>query len=205
MFVIIPSIRKQALKYLLRGDSVTTESTLAKKRLLGDEGGAGCLGDRIDVRVVTTIQDRDYDVVNGEFASIVTGEGKFFADHRKVLRESKLIVDSIAGDTNTNRREIPRIIVPSFQATGLDGEIMVLKLPAPGLYTAQHIGSIPIPSDVSNLKWLRTKCIPRLMFMKVSSTMYVEYVILIWYSRNTLSKMPKYCQQQQQRTTEQSV
>ncbi|KAJ8652049.1 hypothetical protein O0I10_012323 [Lichtheimia ornata] len=42
----------------------------------------------------------------------------------------------------------------------------VLRLPAPGMYTAQHIGSIPIPSDVSNLKWLRTKCIPRLMFMR---------------------------------------
>ncbi|CDH49465.1 hypothetical protein RO3G_06604 [Lichtheimia corymbifera JMRC:FSU:9682] len=163
---IFASVFNDTILKLKWGDSVTTESTLAKKRLFGDEGGAGCLGDRIDVRVVTTIQDRDYDVVNGEFASIVTGEGKFFADHRKVLRESKLIVDSIAGNTNTNRREIPRIIVPSFQATGLDGEIMVLKRPAPGLYTAQHIGSIPIPSDVSNLKWLRTKCIPRLMFMK---------------------------------------
>ncbi|KAI8147258.1 hypothetical protein BJV82DRAFT_598376 [Fennellomyces sp. T-0311] len=83
-----------------------------------------------------------------------------------MLRESKSIIDKIAESQFISRKEVSRIVAPSFQATGIDGEMMVLRLVAPGLYTAQYMGSLSVPNQPANLHWLRTKCVPRLVYMK---------------------------------------
>ncbi|RCH81194.1 hypothetical protein CU098_003616, partial [Rhizopus stolonifer] len=57
-----------------------------------------------------------------------------------------------------------RLIVPCFQASGLDGEVKIMKLHASGLYTIQHIGSVDIPSSINLLR--DKKIIPRLEFTK---------------------------------------
>lgn len=126
------------------------------------------MGDRVDLRVMTSINGSMHDVLAGEFANSKLGPWKFTSDHLKVLRESKVILDHIVNQEFTTAHNARRLIVPSFQANGLDGEVKVMKLCAPGLYTVQHIGSVDIPSNINCLHDLRKKTIPRLKFMKVS-------------------------------------
>ncbi|KAI9269734.1 hypothetical protein EDC94DRAFT_633507 [Helicostylum pulchrum] len=106
------------------------------------------------------------DVLAAEFANNKLGPPKFTSDHLKVLRESKVILDHIANQKYVDCREIRRLIVPSFQFNGLDGEVKIMKLFAPGLYTVQHIGSVDIPTHVNCLSDLRKKMIPRLKYIK---------------------------------------
>ena len=69
---------------------------------------------------------------------------------------------------SSNNSDARRLLVPCFQATGLDGELKTVILVAPGLHIVQYIGSIPIPSHAEELKLLRTKRIPILNFLKVN-------------------------------------
>lgn len=149
------------LTYIFRGDSVPQISAVAKKRALPEED---VLGNRIDLRVI----GKNNDVLAGEFANSKLGSFKFTSDHLKLLRESKVIFDNIANQRYTSNREVRRLIVPSFQANGLDGEVKIMKLFSPGLYTVQHIGSVDIPTNVNYLRDLRKKIIPRLNYVKVS-------------------------------------
>ncbi|KAI9469101.1 MAG: hypothetical protein EXX96DRAFT_598025 [Benjaminiella poitrasii] len=82
------------------------------------------------------------------------------------IEESKIILDHIVDQEFTTAHDARRVIVPYFQANGLDGEIKIMKLYAPGLYTIQHIGSVDIPNSVNFLCDLRKKTIPRLEFIK---------------------------------------
>ncbi|GAA5815534.1 hypothetical protein MFLAVUS_009046 [Mucor flavus] len=141
------------------GDSVPQISAVAKKRALPEED---VLGNRIDLRVI----GKNNDVLAGEFANSKLGSFKFTSDHLKLLRESKVIFDNIANQRYTSNREVRRLIVPSFQANGLDGEVKIMKLFSPGLYTVQHIGSVDIPTNVNYLRDLRKKIIPRLNYVK---------------------------------------
>lgn len=140
-------------------------SATAKKRSLPEED---VLGDRVDLRVITKANDSMNDVLAAEFANNKLGPPKFTSDHLKVLRESKVILDHIANQKYVDCREIRRLIVPSFQFNGLDGEVKIMKLFAPGLYTVQHIGSVDIPTHVNCLSDLRKKMIPRLKYIKVN-------------------------------------
>jgi hypothetical protein len=117
---------------------------------------------------MTSVDGGVYDVMAGEFANSKIGPSKFILDHLKVLRESKVILDHIVNQEFTTAHDAKRLIVPCFQANGLDGEVKIMKLHAPGLYTIQHIGSVDIPSSINFLRDLRKKTIPRLKFMKVS-------------------------------------
>ncbi|KAG2211861.1 hypothetical protein INT47_004548 [Mucor saturninus] len=58
------------------------------------------------------------------------------------------------------------IQVSTLVANSLDGEVKIMKLFSPGLYTVQHLGSIDIPTNVNHLKDLRKKIIPRLNYVK---------------------------------------
>ncbi|KAG1251537.1 hypothetical protein G6F68_012225 [Rhizopus microsporus] len=137
-------------------------STLARKKLAEEEK----MGARVDLRVLFDVEDKEYDVSTGEFANGSLGPGKFINDHLKVLREGKIILDSIVDKQFISKSHARRLVVPCFQATGLDGELKIVKLIAPGLYTVQYIGSIPIPAHIDDLSLLRKKCIPRLEYMK---------------------------------------
>ncbi|KAI8095165.1 hypothetical protein BDF21DRAFT_393518 [Thamnidium elegans] len=118
------------------------------------------------MRVVTNIEGTEHDIPTGEFANGSFGPDKFSDDHQKVLRESKVILYSIVNRKYTSRSDARRLIIPSFQATGLDGELKIMRLVAPGIYTVQYVGSIPIPNHVEDLQQLRKKCFPRLNYMK---------------------------------------
>ncbi|KAG0183656.1 hypothetical protein DFQ28_001473, partial [Apophysomyces sp. BC1034] len=73
------------------------------------------------MRVLTGIDGHDHDVLNGEFASGVPGPAKFSMDHRKVLREAKVILNNIADNHFMLKNEVRCLVRPSFQATVLDG------------------------------------------------------------------------------------
>ncbi|KAG0179393.1 hypothetical protein DFQ29_002147 [Apophysomyces sp. BC1021] len=143
------------------GDSVSEESTTAKKWLLPNNTRR-VIGDRIDMQIAATIDEQMFDVMNGEFAS--------------VLREAKLILDSII-KPGTATSEVRPLLVPCFQASGLNGEIIILKLAAPGLYTAQYIGSICIPDDVGHLSDLHKKIPTETLVYegKLHSTAYTSF------------------------------
>lgn len=126
------------------------------------------MGDRVNLPVMTSIDDAVYDVMNGEFANSKLGPSKFSSDHLKVLRKSKVVLDHIVNQEFITEHDARRMIAPCFQVNDLDGGIKIIKLYAPGLYTIQNIGSVNIPSSVHFLRDLRKKTIPRLKFMRVS-------------------------------------
>ncbi|KAI7861946.1 hypothetical protein BDF14DRAFT_1737393 [Spinellus fusiger] len=106
------------------------------------------------------------DVLNCEFSGSIPGPQKFIDDHVKILRESKIILDNITNRPYFPTSEKRRLIIPCFQASALDGEVKIMKLSVPGLYTVQHFGSVPIPNDVRDLSLLRKKCLPRLKYIR---------------------------------------
>lgn len=120
----------------------------------------------MDLRVLTRIEGIGEDLANGEFAGSLPGEKKYGDDHVKTLRESKVLLDNIVNRQYFKRSETRRLIAPCFQASVLDGEIKLMKLSAPGLYTVQHFGTVPVPNNELDLAALRKKCIPRLHYLK---------------------------------------
>ncbi|KAI9013878.1 hypothetical protein CLU79DRAFT_805724 [Phycomyces nitens] len=124
------------------------------------------MGNRVDLRVVTSIDGAVHNVSTCEFANAALGPAKFSNDHQKVLQESKVILDSIANTKYVSNSEARRLIIPRFQAAGLDGELKVMKLVAPGLYTDKYIGFVQIPNHFADLQLLSKKCIPSLNFIK---------------------------------------
>ncbi|KAG0738038.1 hypothetical protein G6F16_011760 [Rhizopus arrhizus] len=160
---ILNSMLNDKSLFLKWGDSISESSSLAKKRALPDKN---TMGDRIDLRVLTKVDDSYHDLSNCEFANDKLGPGKFTADHLKILRGSKVILDDITNQKFLKAKDARRLIVPSFQANGLEGEIKITKLVAPGLYTVQHLGSVDVPYLADDLSILRIKTIPRLNFMK---------------------------------------
>ncbi|KAG1135842.1 hypothetical protein G6F37_012457 [Rhizopus arrhizus] len=160
---ILTSIFTDKSLFLKWGDLISESSSLAKKRALPDEN---VLGDRIDLRVLIRVDDSYHDLSHCEFANDKLGPGKFTADHLKVLRESKIILDDITNQEFMQAKDARRLIIPCFQANGLEGEIKITKLVAPGLYTVQHLGSVDVPYLADDLSILRIKTIPRLNFMK---------------------------------------
>ncbi|KAG1051306.1 hypothetical protein G6F43_006481 [Rhizopus delemar] len=141
------------------------------------------MGDRIDLRVLTRVSDSYHDVSNCEFANDKLGPGKFTTDHLKVFRSSKVILDDMTNQEFMQTKDARRLIIPSFQANGLEGEIKLTKLVASGLYTVQHLGSVDISYFVHDLSVLRVKAIPRLKFMKSEDDGFYA----VW------SGMPTYC------------
>lgn len=153
------------IKTIKRGDSVSELSTAAKKRLYQDCDQT--LRDGVDLRVMTSIGNKKYDVLNGKFTNSDQGTTKFFTDRRKVLPEAKTIIDEMMKQTYIPRNEAKRVLIPTFQANGLDDEVTVLKLIASDLYTSQYIGSVCIPSSMYDLKRIRQKCLLRLLYIRV--------------------------------------
>lgn len=147
-----------------RGESISENSTAVKKVSGTYEGWI--FGDQVDMRILTQIKGKAYDVLNGEHANDVPDDNKYYAEHRKVLREAKDTLDCLFEKQYLPPTECKRLVVPSFQATGLDGEVMAVTLPVPGLCMTQRIGYLPIPSTASELKD-KCKCIKRMLFMKV--------------------------------------
>ncbi|KAG1530201.1 hypothetical protein G6F51_013911 [Rhizopus arrhizus] len=101
-------------------------STLARKKLAEEEK----MGARVDLRVLFDVEDKEYDVSTGEFANGSLGPGKFINDHLKVLREGKIILDSIVDKQFISKSHARRLVVPCFQATGLDGELKIVRFPS---------------------------------------------------------------------------
>ena len=138
----------------LRVETVPKESTIARKEN-ADESGEDTIGDKVDMRVFLKHDGLEYDVMNGEYANASQdSETKFYQDHRKVLRESKVILDTVVRKSLLTKKELKRILIPSFQATGLEVELVFLRIIAPGLYTAQRIGALPVPHSYSTLSLL---------------------------------------------------
>lgn len=159
---IFASVFNDPILTLKWGDTVSKQSTADKKAILQD---SVVIGDKVDLRVIANLEGSQMDVLNAEFAGFL-GEKKFLNDHVRSLRESKLNMDAVAGSKFNSDWEIRRIILPCFQGTGLDGEVKLMTLRAPGLYTVQLLGFVPIPDNAADLPKLRLKCIPRLMYAK---------------------------------------
>lgn len=166
-----------------RGDSVSEPSTIAKKRLYQDSDQT--LGDRVDLPVMTSIGDKTVDVLNGEFANSMQGPSKFFGDRRKVLREAKTIMDEMFEQEYMPLSEAKRLLVPTFQANGLDGEVTILRLVAPGLYVSQYKGSACIPNNVHDLKCLRQKVLTTFTVLEGNYPYSCNSFLIVTYRINT--------------------
>lgn len=81
---------------LSSGDTVNKQSTADKKLILQD---SVVIGDKVDLRVIANVEGSEMDVLNAEFAGFL-GEKKCVNDHVKLLRESKLNMDAVAGSNS---------------------------------------------------------------------------------------------------------
>lgn len=72
------------------------------------------IGDRVDMRLVMEVEGKEYDWMNGGYASNAQGDTKFFADHLKVLHEGKNNLDLICSRSTVYAKEEKRILVPTF-------------------------------------------------------------------------------------------
>ena len=95
----------------------------------------------------------------------------------EALRESKTTLDGIVNSKCISGLDARRLITPSVQATGLDTELKIMKLFAPGLYTVRYVGSILILNYVKNLQLSRKTCLPKLNCMKVN--WFIEFLSLL--------------------------
>lgn len=104
------------------------------------------------------------DLINVEFARNI-GKDKFFADHRKLLREAKTSVDQLYASqflTNHNKRSIQGHCIQVF---GVEGQINEVKLVDNGLYISRTLGSLRLPTSEADLYKARV-ILERLMCMK---------------------------------------
>lgn len=162
---IIDSIFEHPTLKMMWGDSVNGQSSIAKKA--NQEPNKKCIGDKIDFRVCFKDRNKLVDLLNGEIAKDQTNNTKYFDDHAKLCRESKIISDQFYSSPHVKNKEKKALKIRGIQLCGIEGEITETRLVEEGLYTFSVIGFLRLPTSKDHLYRLRT-LIKRLFEIKRS-------------------------------------
>ncbi|KAI9476369.1 MAG: hypothetical protein EXX96DRAFT_576920 [Benjaminiella poitrasii] len=166
------------------GDTVPEESSAAKKQ---DINATTVIGDKIDLRVCTSSPSgKIIDLLSVEFAKD-SSSGKFFADHRKVLREAKANADRFYRSPFLNSKIKKNTRGHCIQIAGPVGQMLEVALVDNGLYAASHLGSLRLPSTQMDLRYLRT-LLERLLTVKNILLTQKRYYELIEHSEQAAKK-----------------
>ncbi|KAI8977166.1 hypothetical protein BDF20DRAFT_820480 [Mycotypha africana] len=135
------------------GDYVPKESSMYKAL---DADSSNAIGDRIDLRVCHTSPGGEVvDLLCVEFAKDANDD-KYFMDHRKVLREAKVNIDRFHRNRYLKPHQKRIISGYCIQISGTEGTISRVRLVDKGLYVANHVGSLRLPSSGADLRKTRT-------------------------------------------------
>ncbi|EIE75681.1 hypothetical protein RO3G_00385 [Rhizopus delemar RA 99-880] len=151
---IIDSIFELPTLKIMWGDSINGQSSIAKKA--NQESNKKCIGDKIDFRVCCKDRNKLVDLLNGEIAKDQTNNKKYFDDHAKLCRESKIISDQFYSSPHVKNKEKKTLKVRGIQLCGIEGEIIETRLVEEGLYTFSVLGSLRLPIPEDHLYRLRT-------------------------------------------------
>lgn len=112
-----------------------------------DAVAANAIGDKIDLRICHLSPGGEVlDLLYVEFAKDGNND-KYFKDHRKVLREAKVNVDRFYRNNYLKPRKKKRTISDHcIQIAGTEENIGRVRLVDKGLYVANHVGSLRLPS-----------------------------------------------------------
>ncbi|GAA5811609.1 hypothetical protein MFLAVUS_005049 [Mucor flavus] len=113
-----------------------------------DMYGSKTVGFKIDIRFVTSINDKVFDVGAAEAAKLDPMTDKIIEDEGKLLREGKDIVDKSLL-TVLLEKSTPHVTGWVIQLSGLTGHIYSIHLAKPGLYVAIPQSAIHFPSKAS--------------------------------------------------------
>jgi hypothetical protein len=99
-------------------------------------------------------------------------DGKFYSDHRKILREGKTVVDQFYGFLGLKSREKRNIAGCCIQIAGVEGQVMNIKLVDQGLYVAGRLGSLRLPS--SQVEMRKTRVLLQRLFTLKRNLLYLK-------------------------------
>ena len=146
------------------------DSSNSKKN--SQQGDGVAIGDKIDLRICTqSSHARVVDLACVEFAKN-NHDGKFYSDHRKILREGKTAVDQFYGFLGLKSREKRNITGCCIQIAGVEGQVMNIKLVDQGLYVASRLGSLRLPS--SQVEMRKTRVLLQRLFTLKRNLLYLK-------------------------------
>ncbi|KAF7724269.1 hypothetical protein EC973_001170 [Apophysomyces ossiformis] len=134
--------------------SCTTEAAILQQ-------GNRKMGLKADLRIVAddyACTEEELDVSGAEMAGNGAALSKINSDRIKVILGGKCIADKLLETTGRAMQVVMLHFAASmdhnFNFPGLCGEVVTINLRADGLYVAQTIGELEIPSCPANLKYL---------------------------------------------------
>lgn len=171
-----------------RGESVSKESSAAKT---GNNKTKTLIGDKVDGRICITgpPDGKIVDLINIEFAKTLESS-KYHLDDRKILEESKIIADTFYKNPYLDFRYKPNIQANCIQVTGLEGQVVFVKLVDNGVYVSKKVGSLRLPFSPLNLANARI-LLQRLVHLKVSIS-HVRNNYKIMYLSHNLCRMMRF-------------
>lgn len=129
------------------GESTSTYTTLAKKRLYSDIDNV--IGFKVDIRLLFDTKVNEYDLLAIEIGKETSME-KVTNDSGKLIREAKDILDNLIRSLNS-KVNVDDICGYMLQICGLQGYIASIHLVKPGLYVTVHQKKIKFPTCISTL------------------------------------------------------
>ncbi|KAG0168165.1 hypothetical protein DFQ28_000181, partial [Apophysomyces sp. BC1034] len=163
------------------GDSISNHSTEAKKTA---DPSSSTVGDKVDCRICTKGSDgKIMDLINIEFAN-TTQDWKYHVDHRKILRESKVMADIFYESPFLKPRYKRNIKVHSIQIAGVEGQVVNVGLADNGIYVASKLGSLRLPTSGLEMRKART-LLQRLFDLKRDAKYLVNCYASLSHEKST--------------------
>lgn len=154
------------------------EEPLKAKRVEKQNGS--CIGDKVNYRIFTkTSNGKVADLMNIEFAKN-QGDKKFHDDHRKILREGKVVEDYFYASPFLNKRSKRSVAIHNIHIAATEGKIKKVKVVDNGLYVATNVGSLRLPSTHIEMRRART-LLERLFILKVRQKRSDFYLDLYFF------------------------
>jgi hypothetical protein len=134
------------------GESVNKRSSSSKKlNETATEGQGNIIGDKIDFRICYDDHGTLVDLLNGEIGKDSASKEKYFHDHAKLSRETKIIADHFYTSTMLKTKYKRTLKVRGIQMLAVKGEIIECKLVDNGLYVVDKIHSLRLPASELDL------------------------------------------------------
>lgn len=153
------------LKVMWR-ESVNSLSLQAKKVASGSQTKRKkYIGDKVDFRVCYKHHNKLFDLLNDEVAKEQNDDKKYYSDHTKLSRGTKIIADHFYSSRYVKAKEKRSLKVRGVQLADVEGEMIEVCLVKNGLYVLSVLGSLRLPTCQDNLHRLRS-LIKRLLEIK---------------------------------------
>lgn len=124
----------------------------------GDTISSSCkeskLAFKLDIRLISEKDEAEFDVVNGEVASVSrSNRGKYYQDTLKLALSAKQHLNAIISSLHSlTPKELPNIKLLIVQIMGMNCHISCLNLVDKSLYVLQDIYTFNYPKTIKQIK-----------------------------------------------------